>query len=93
MEELTKRNPEFRVCHGPVLRSGNTPEDIGKPALDPYPKDPLIILREHIIVNDFRILEILQKLDTENCLSVTPEQFATALDVSYIIYICSSINL
>ena len=33
------------------------------------------------MVNDFRILDILQKADTEGTLSVTPDQFAEALEV------------
>ena len=54
---------------------------VGKPAIDPYPKNPLLILREHIVVNDFRIIDMLQKADTEGTLSVTPDQFAEALEV------------
>ena len=80
-EEIGKRREGFKALHGPVLRSGNTPEDIGKPAIDPYPRDPLIILQEHIIVNDFRILDILQRADEQKLLSVTPEQFSQALEV------------
>ena len=80
IEEIRKRR-EMTAAYGPVLRSGNTPEDIGKPAVDPYPKNPLIVLREHIVVNDFRILDILQKYDTDDSHSVTPEEFTLALEV------------
>ena len=84
-EEVARRREGFTATHGPVLRSGNTPEDIGKPAIDPYPKDPLIVLRDHIVVNDFRILDILKRHDAEGMLSVTPEQFTIALEVRRLI--------
>ena len=36
------------------------------------------------MVNDFRIIELLQKADTEGTLSVTPDEFAAALEVSFL---------
>ena len=64
------------------MRSGNTPEDIGKRAVDPSaPKDPLLVLQEHLIVNDTRILDILAKFDPDDTKNVTPEQFTSALEV------------
>ncbi len=49
--------------------------------MDPYPKNPLLVLREHIVLSDFRVIDLLQKADTDCLLSVTPEQFAAALEV------------
>ena len=49
--------------------------------VDPYPKSPLVVLREHIVINDFRLIELIQKADEEGKLSVTPDQFASALQV------------
>ena len=65
------------------MRSGNTVEDLKKPGIDPYPAtpDPLIVLQEHIVVNDLRIIDILKQYDTEKTLFVTKEQFADALEV------------
>ncbi len=53
----------------------------GKPAADPNPRSPLVVWKEHMQKNDFRIVDHLQKSDTENMLSVTVEQFAAALEV------------
>ena len=73
----------FRVLHGPVLRSGNGPEDFGKPGVDPYKvNNPLLVLKEHIVVNDLRIVDKLKEYDTEEKLEVSQEQFASALEVS-----------
>ena len=82
VEELQRKRTGFKVSHGPILRSGNTPEDVGKPAIDPTVKHPLLIFKEHILVNDTRIVTCLQKHDPEGTLCVNKEQFMEALDVS-----------
>lgn len=33
--ELKKVRPNFTEVHGPVMRSGNTNSDVGKPSIDP----------------------------------------------------------
>ena len=65
------------------MRSGNTAADIGKPGVDPYPiiHDPMVVLQEHIIVNDLRIIEILKKYDERNTLYITHQQFVDSLEV------------
>ncbi|KAK2180714.1 hypothetical protein NP493_430g03017 [Ridgeia piscesae] len=81
VDEIRKKRPDFEVVYGSVMRSGNTPEDIGKRAVDPSaPKDPLLVLQEHLIVNDTRILDILAKFDPDDTKNVTPEQFTSALE-------------
>ena len=55
---------------------------VGKMGIDPYPKSPLLVLREHIVINDFRLIDLIQKADEDGKLSVTPEQFAAALQVN-----------
>ena len=78
-----KKKRTFDVIHGPVLRSGNTATDIGRPSVDPMlNKDPLLILREHIVVNDTRIFDILKRYDDAETYSVEPQQFASALQVN-----------
>jgi hypothetical protein len=80
--EIKKKRP-FNVIHGSLLRSGNTTSDIGKASIDPISNnDPLLILREHIVVNDTRIFDILKRYDEQETYSVEPEQFAAALQVS-----------
>ena len=72
------------VCkYGPVMCAGNTLDDIGKPAIDPFnkKKEPVVILQEHIIVNDVRLVDILKRYDPTGAFSVTPEDFMAALEV------------
>ncbi|XP_064602827.1 leucine-rich repeat-containing protein 74B-like [Liolophura sinensis] len=81
VEDIRLKRPDFRVINGPVLRSGNTLEDIGKPAIDPYrKKEPVMVLNEHIVVNDMRLLDVLKRYDPDNSFSVTAEEFLAALD-------------
>ena len=81
-EEMRKTRSVFSEIHGPVLRSGNTQADIGKPGVNPQlVTNPLMVLREHIVISDARILELLQKYDTEHTYTVTKEEFSTALQV------------
>ena len=35
MFEIKDVRPDFVEVHGPVMRSGNTQEDVGKPSVDP----------------------------------------------------------
>ncbi|XP_064622940.1 leucine-rich repeat-containing protein 74B-like isoform X2 [Lineus longissimus] len=78
--EDIQRKRSFRVIHGLVLRSGNTPDDIGKPPIDPNLRHPLLIMKEHVLVNDMRIVEVFRRYDTNNTMCVTPEQFMDAMD-------------
>ena len=84
VEDIKLKKPTFVVLHGPAMRSGNTIGDLGKTAVEPFKqnKEPVIILQEHIVVNDMRLIDILKRYDLENQLSVSPEQFIAALDVS-----------
>ena len=74
---------QLHLLHGPTLRSGNTPEDIGKPAIDPFRRDPLLLLREHIFQYDIRILDVLGKFDADHSYSVSPDDFTTAMEVLF----------
>ena len=81
LDAIDRKLADFRSMHGPVLRVGNTAGDIGKRAVDPGRKDPMIALREHLVVNDTRIVDILKSFDPDDTLTVTSEQFASALEV------------
>ncbi|XP_046372075.2 leucine-rich repeat-containing protein 74B-like [Haliotis rufescens] len=81
LEDIRKKKSTFKVTHGPVMRAGNTLEDLGKKAIDPFKKkEPVIILKEHIVVNDMRLVDILKRYDPDGRLSVSPEDFVAALD-------------
>ena len=41
-----------------------------------------MILDQHIVVNDMRLLEILKKYDPDGGYTVTPEDFVHAVEVS-----------
>lgn len=80
-EDIKGKKPDFRLKHGQVMSSGNTPEDLGKPAVHPYKlKEPVLILNEHIVVNDMRLLDVLQKYDPEGGYLVTPDDFVKAVE-------------
>ena len=81
VEQIQKKR-SFRVLHGTVLRSGNTSDDINKAQVNPNPKqNPLVVLREHIVINDTRIVDILRQYDPQETYSVTTDHFALALKV------------
>jgi hypothetical protein len=81
-EDIKSKKPNFKLTHGPVLSSGNTADDLGKPAVHPYKKkEPVLILDQHIVVNDMRLLDILQKYDPDGAYQVTPEDFVKAVEV------------
>ena len=42
---------------------------------------PLVVLREHLVINDDRIFSILKKYDKAHTMHVTAEDFALALTV------------
>lgn len=52
-----------KVTYGSILRSGNTSQDIGKPAVDPSgPKKAVLIMEENLIINNTkRLQEIFAK--------------------------------
>ncbi|XP_053375061.1 leucine-rich repeat-containing protein 74B-like isoform X2 [Mercenaria mercenaria] len=80
-EDIKTKKPNFKLTHGPVLSSGNTADDLGKPAVHPYKKkEPVLILDQHIVVNDMRLLDILQKYDPDGAFQVTPEDFVRAVE-------------
>ena len=86
MEEI-QRKRSFQGVHGPVLRSGNTTQDLGKPSMDPHRNlDPLLLLKEHIVVNDTRIVDKLREQDTAQTMSVTLDQFVQTLQVCIYMY-------
>ncbi|XP_035826749.1 leucine-rich repeat-containing protein 74A [Aplysia californica] len=82
VEDIKTNRPNFRVRYGPIMRAGNTLDDISKPAIDidRIKKEPVVILKEHIVVNDMRLLDILKRYDEDNSLSITAEDFITALE-------------
>jgi len=76
------KKPNFKVTFGPVLRTGNTVDDLGKMGIDPKKKvAPILVLQEHIVVNDTRLLDILKRFDPDQTLLVTPEDFMAAIEV------------
>jgi len=59
--------PNFSSPHGTILRAGNSTSDIGKPAIDieRLSKRPIMILQQHIIVNDAaKLRDHLDKIKT-----------------------------
>jgi hypothetical protein len=57
-EDIKMKKPNFKVTFGPVLRTGNTVDDLGKMGIDPKKKvAPILVLQEHIVVNDTRLLK------------------------------------
>ena len=76
------KKPNFKVTFGPVLRTGNTVDDLGKMGIDPKKKvAPILVLQEHIVVNDTRLLDILKRFDPDQTLLVTPEDFMAVIEV------------
>ena len=48
------------VTYGTVLRSGNTTQDLGKPAIGPAgPTKPVMIMEENLIINNTKRLQEL----------------------------------
>lgn len=81
-EDIKLKKPNFKVSFGPVLRTGNTADDLSKMGIDPNKKvAPILVLQEHIVVNDMRLLDILKRYDTDQSLQVTPEDFMAAIEV------------
>ncbi|XP_076464233.1 uncharacterized protein LOC143296277 [Babylonia areolata] len=82
LEDTKMKRPNFVCRYGSVMRAGNTIDDLGKPGIDPFKdkKDPVVILQEHIIVNDMRLIDILKRYDPTGNFSVTPEDFMAALE-------------
>ncbi|XP_063426854.1 leucine-rich repeat-containing protein 74B-like [Mytilus trossulus] len=80
-EDIKMKKPDFKVSFGPVLRTGNTSDDLGKMGIDPKKKvAPILVLQEHIVVNDMRLLDILKRYDSDQTLLVTPEDFMAAIE-------------
>ncbi|KAL8619683.1 hypothetical protein ACOMHN_019738 [Nucella lapillus] len=82
VEDTRMKRPNFVCRYGSVMRAGNTIDDLGKPGIDPFKnkKDPVVILQEHIVVNDTRLVDILKRYDASGSLSVSPEDFMAALE-------------
>ena len=93
LEDTKMKRANFVCKYGPVMRAGNTLDDIGKPAIDPFnkKKEPVVILQEHIIVNDVRLVDILKRYDRTGAFSVTPEDFMAALEVRLSSHFCCSL--
>ncbi|KAK3093805.1 hypothetical protein FSP39_020448 [Pinctada imbricata] len=81
-EDIKAKRPNIKILHGPVLRAGNTADDLGKPGVDlnPKKKDPVVVLKEHIVVNDYRLLDILKRYDPEGSMTLEPDHFLAAID-------------
>lgn len=59
-KELKEQKPHITIKHGTMLRSGNTKQDLGKPAVDETgPRKPVILTSETLIINDAKRLEHL----------------------------------
>ncbi|CAL1538553.1 unnamed protein product [Lymnaea stagnalis] len=82
IEDVKATRPNFIVRHGPIMRAGNTREDISTPAIDveKIRKEPVVLLKEHIVINDMRLLDILKRYDESNSLSISAEDFISALE-------------
>lgn len=81
----------FHSNEGTILRSGNTTKDLGKMGVDPNRiSEPLLLLNQHILVKDARILDILQSQDEEKTMSVTMSQFVDAIQVSLYQLFCQT---
>ena len=53
----------------------------------------MLLLKEHILIQDFRLVEMLREVDTDGKLAVTREQFDSVLKVSYCEFLPCLINL
>lgn len=55
-----KSSREITVTHGSIMRSGNTQQDLGKPAIGPGgPNKPVLIMEENLIINNTKRLQEL----------------------------------
>ena len=84
-EELHRRKPGVEVLYGKAMRAGNAPEDLGRLGVEPDLRNrrahPILLLKEHVLVNDFSLFDRLRELDTENKLAVTRDQLDSVLKV------------
>ncbi|KAK7103733.1 leucine-rich repeat-containing protein 74B-like [Littorina saxatilis] len=82
LEDTKMKRANFVCRYGQVMRAGNTIDDLGKPGIDPLKKkkQPVVILQEHIEINDMRLIDILRRYDTSGFHTVTPEHFIAALE-------------
>lgn len=73
MKLVRLKKPTFQLYHGAVLRAGNTPDDIGKPAVDilRLSEKPIMVLKGQLTVNHtdkFKQLLVKRGVkDTEKC--------------------------
>ncbi|XP_052276174.1 leucine-rich repeat-containing protein 74B-like isoform X1 [Dreissena polymorpha] len=80
-EDIKMKRPNFKLTHGPIISSGNTKDDLNKPAVHPHKrKEPVLILDQHIVVNDMRLLDILKRYDPDGGYTVSPEDFVRAVE-------------
>ncbi|XP_067934446.1 leucine-rich repeat-containing protein 74B-like [Watersipora subatra] len=81
-EALVERKPKLQIFSGPILRAGNTDQDIGKPAIDivRLRQKPVMILKGSLTVNKPLVLfKHLKKIRvTSTC---TAEQLTQVLQV------------
>lgn len=77
MKLVKIKRPEFQLYHGPVLRAGNTPEDVGKPAVDilRLSERPMMILKGQLTVNHTeRFKKLLVKHGVKSGSEICPEE-------------------
>lgn len=84
MKEL-QTDRQVIVTHGTVLRSGNTTQDLGKPAIGPAgPTKPVLIMEENLIINNKqRLQELFTKYYLESAEKgmCNPEELIECLKV------------
>uniref|UniRef100_A0A1I8H5G9 EF-hand domain-containing protein n=1 Tax=Macrostomum lignano TaxID=282301 RepID=A0A1I8H5G9_9PLAT len=89
-QQMRRTTRDFQCEHGPVLRAGNTRDELAKPAIDI--RSPIVLLREHILINDFRFVERLAAMDAQGNGTVSLEQFAAVMDEMKIPYYRSQLS-
>lgn len=86
-EELLRKKTGIEVLYGKPMRAGNAPEDLGRLGVEPDLRNrrahPILLLKEHVLVNDFSLFDRLRELDTESKLAVTRDQLDSVLKVRY----------
>ena len=84
-KELRTKKSHFQVFHGPILRAGNTTEDIGKPAIDivRMSQKPVMILKGQLHINNpSKFADCMTKRRWKSKKSLTPEQVCEIIQVS-----------
>lgn len=76
-EELAKQKPLIHILHGPILRAGNTSQDIGKPGVDVLRKSrkSMRFLQEQLSAADTeRLAKLLSARDIGGKHEIMPDE-------------------